>query len=227
MARPTPGAGFDLDLLLTGGRRVADGISPYEPSMLAGQSVGITDPVLLVPAAGRAGAGTARVRADDPGPDRADRCRRARRSRRVVAARGASQCDDPRPAGIRRLPRGAAVLVPVRGGDAVRQPGHAVPRAVRAGAARGPRADAVARRGPLGGPGTGRRVRDQAPPRRAGGVAARARRPGVATRRASHARAGDRAPAKLGDRRGRRRYRARDPCREPRSSAGWDRGRTT
>ena len=42
MARPTPGAGFDLDLLLTGGRRVADGISPYEPSMLAGQSVGIT-----------------------------------------------------------------------------------------------------------------------------------------------------------------------------------------
>ena len=43
MARPTPGAGFDLDLLLTGGRRVADGISPYEPSMLAGQSVGITE----------------------------------------------------------------------------------------------------------------------------------------------------------------------------------------
>ena len=42
MARPTPSAGFDLELLLTGGRRVAEGISPYEPSMLAGQSVGIT-----------------------------------------------------------------------------------------------------------------------------------------------------------------------------------------
>jgi Glycosyltransferase family 87 len=42
MARTPPGAGFDLELLLTGGRRVASGLSPYEPSMLAGQSVGIT-----------------------------------------------------------------------------------------------------------------------------------------------------------------------------------------
>ena len=42
LARTPPGAAFDLELLLTGGRRVADGISPYEPSMLAGQSVGIT-----------------------------------------------------------------------------------------------------------------------------------------------------------------------------------------
>jgi alpha-1,2-mannosyltransferase len=36
-----PGAGFDLELLITGGRRVAAGISPYEPSMLAGRSVEI------------------------------------------------------------------------------------------------------------------------------------------------------------------------------------------
>ena len=36
-----PGAGFDLELLLTGGRRVAAGLSPYEPAMLAGQSVGM------------------------------------------------------------------------------------------------------------------------------------------------------------------------------------------
>lgn len=42
MARTPPGAGFDLELLLTAGRRVAAGLSPYEPSMLAGQSVGIT-----------------------------------------------------------------------------------------------------------------------------------------------------------------------------------------
>lgn len=42
MARTPPGAGLDLELLLTGGRRVAAGLSPYEPSMLAGQSVGIT-----------------------------------------------------------------------------------------------------------------------------------------------------------------------------------------
>ena len=41
-AQTPPGAGFDLELLLTGGRRVAEGLSPYEPSMLAGQSVGIT-----------------------------------------------------------------------------------------------------------------------------------------------------------------------------------------
>lgn len=36
------GAGFDFELLLIGGHRVASGVSPYEPSMLAGQSVGIT-----------------------------------------------------------------------------------------------------------------------------------------------------------------------------------------
>ena len=42
LAHTPPGAGFDLDLLLTGGRRVAAGLSPYEPAMLAGQSVGIT-----------------------------------------------------------------------------------------------------------------------------------------------------------------------------------------
>jgi hypothetical protein len=42
LARTPPGAGFDLELLLTGGRRVASGLSPYEPAMLAGQSVGIT-----------------------------------------------------------------------------------------------------------------------------------------------------------------------------------------
>ena len=41
-AQSPPGAGFDLELLLTGGRRVAAGLSPYEPAMLAGQSVGIT-----------------------------------------------------------------------------------------------------------------------------------------------------------------------------------------
>lgn len=41
-ASSPPGAGFDLELLLTGGRRVAAGLSPYEPAMLAGQSVGIT-----------------------------------------------------------------------------------------------------------------------------------------------------------------------------------------
>ncbi len=41
-AQAPPGAGFDLELLLTGGRRVAAGLSPYEPAMLAGQSVGIT-----------------------------------------------------------------------------------------------------------------------------------------------------------------------------------------
>ena len=41
-AQTPPGAGFDLELLLTGGRRVAAGLSPYEPAMLAGQSVGIT-----------------------------------------------------------------------------------------------------------------------------------------------------------------------------------------
>ena len=35
-AQTPPGAGFDLELLLTGGRRVAEGLSPYEPSMLAG-----------------------------------------------------------------------------------------------------------------------------------------------------------------------------------------------
>jgi len=43
MYRQTPpGAGFDLELLLTGARRLASGVSPYEPAMLAGQSVGIT-----------------------------------------------------------------------------------------------------------------------------------------------------------------------------------------
>jgi hypothetical protein len=41
-SRTPPGAGFDLELLLTGGRRVAAGLSPYEPAMLAGESVGIT-----------------------------------------------------------------------------------------------------------------------------------------------------------------------------------------
>ncbi|HEY6568713.1 MAG TPA: glycosyltransferase 87 family protein [Candidatus Limnocylindrales bacterium] len=41
-AQSPPGAGFDLELLLTGGRRVAAGLSPYETSMLAGESVGIT-----------------------------------------------------------------------------------------------------------------------------------------------------------------------------------------
>lgn len=42
LVRTPPGAGFDFELLLTGGRRVASGLSPYEPAMLAGQSVGIT-----------------------------------------------------------------------------------------------------------------------------------------------------------------------------------------
>jgi hypothetical protein len=42
LARTPAGAGFDLELLLTGARRVAAGLSPYEPEMLAGQSVGIT-----------------------------------------------------------------------------------------------------------------------------------------------------------------------------------------
>ena len=41
-AQTPPGSGFDLELLLIGGRRVAAGLSPYEPAMLAGQSVGIT-----------------------------------------------------------------------------------------------------------------------------------------------------------------------------------------
>ena len=36
-----PGAGFDLELLIAGGRNVAAGISPYDPAMLAGRSVEI------------------------------------------------------------------------------------------------------------------------------------------------------------------------------------------
>ncbi len=36
-----PGAGFDLELLINGGRRVAAGLSPYNPEMLAGRSVEI------------------------------------------------------------------------------------------------------------------------------------------------------------------------------------------
>ena len=36
-----PSAGFDLELLLLGGRRVAEGFSPYEPGMLRGESVEI------------------------------------------------------------------------------------------------------------------------------------------------------------------------------------------
>lgn len=37
-----PGAGFDLELLIAGGRRLAAGESPYNPAMLAGGSVEIT-----------------------------------------------------------------------------------------------------------------------------------------------------------------------------------------
>jgi hypothetical protein len=36
-----PGAGFDLELLIAGGRRIAAGESPYNPAMLAGRSVEI------------------------------------------------------------------------------------------------------------------------------------------------------------------------------------------
>src|SRR5213593_1676384 len=32
-----PRAGFDLEVLLAAGRRVAQGLSPYEPAMLAGR----------------------------------------------------------------------------------------------------------------------------------------------------------------------------------------------
>lgn len=38
-----PGAGFDLELLISGGRHVAAGTSPYDPAMLAGRSVDIAD----------------------------------------------------------------------------------------------------------------------------------------------------------------------------------------
>src|SRR6185503_8838505 len=38
-----PRAGFDLELLLVAGRRVAAGASPYEPSMLAGQKPAAVD----------------------------------------------------------------------------------------------------------------------------------------------------------------------------------------
>jgi hypothetical protein len=38
-----PGAGFDLELLITGGRHVAIGLSPYDTKMLAGGSVQIAD----------------------------------------------------------------------------------------------------------------------------------------------------------------------------------------
>ena len=41
-AQAPPGSGFDFELLLRGARRVAAGATPYEPAMLAGQSVGIT-----------------------------------------------------------------------------------------------------------------------------------------------------------------------------------------
>ncbi len=37
-----PGAGFDLELLIAGGRHIAAGESPYSPAMLAGRSVEIT-----------------------------------------------------------------------------------------------------------------------------------------------------------------------------------------
>lgn len=40
---PQPGAGFDLWLLTEGGRHVAAGISPYDPTMLAGGSVRIAN----------------------------------------------------------------------------------------------------------------------------------------------------------------------------------------
>lgn len=36
-----PGSGFDLELLIVGGRQVAAGASPYDPAMLAGRSVEI------------------------------------------------------------------------------------------------------------------------------------------------------------------------------------------
>jgi Glycosyltransferase family 87 len=38
-----PRAGFDLALLLEGARRVVDGQSPYDPSMITGSSLGATD----------------------------------------------------------------------------------------------------------------------------------------------------------------------------------------
>jgi hypothetical protein len=38
-----PGAGFDLELLIAGGRHVAIGLSPYDTNMLAGGSVQIAD----------------------------------------------------------------------------------------------------------------------------------------------------------------------------------------
>ena len=39
---PPHGSGFDLELLIQGGRHVAAGVSPYDPAMLAGRSVEIT-----------------------------------------------------------------------------------------------------------------------------------------------------------------------------------------
>src|SRR5712691_6456296 len=38
-----PRAGFDLEVLLAAGRRVAHGLSPYEPAMLAGQAPSAED----------------------------------------------------------------------------------------------------------------------------------------------------------------------------------------
>lgn len=41
LARTPPSAGFDLELLLVGGRRVAAGVTPYDAALIAGQSVEI------------------------------------------------------------------------------------------------------------------------------------------------------------------------------------------
>jgi len=41
LGRTPPAAGFDLELLLLGGRRVASGLTPYDPALIAGAQVEI------------------------------------------------------------------------------------------------------------------------------------------------------------------------------------------
>ena len=182
-AQSPPGAGFDLELLLTGGRRVAAGLSPYEPAMLAGQSVGITTlfysyPPLVAQA-------FAPVCWRPVGADVRDAAhRRAARGRgRLVVHRPAVVGPAHRAPGVPDRARHAAVLVPVHARDDVREPRPAVRRLLRARAAGRAAGRAVTRFDDRGRGGHRRRDADQAAPRRARRLAAGARRARVAAGR--------------------------------------------
>ena len=139
-------AAFDLELLLQAGRDVAAGRSPYDPAMVAGGVPGRGRPLLLLPAAGRAG--------DQPVRGSAVGCdvRRASGSSPSPAWRAAaaivSRSIDPGGRSPRRRSDAGhrAALPAVRDRPAVRQPRRAVSVRVRARARGGCRPVAAVER---------------------------------------------------------------------------------